>query len=99
MTHTPGPWKVEHHRSHLHIATNKGIRLDNEIMDANDPTHEANARLIAAAPELLDAAIQALGQMETVSRYVEEVPGITEGCDYWRAMGALRRAIEKATRE
>jgi len=52
MTHTKGPWKV--------VDVGDGFRIakDNLILVSiynRDETSEANARLIAAAPEMLEA--------------------------------------------
>lgn len=55
MTHTPGPWQAVHHRrsDQWHIADAVSVVAD------LGHCREANARLIAAAPELL-AVVQAL---------------------------------------
>jgi len=68
--HTPGPWKVESHpnrqfptclemeiwNQNTHVATIQG---HHEYKD--DVNNEANARLIAAAPELLEALLRVQG--------------------------------------
>lgn len=57
--HTPGPWEVERleasnrlavtaRRSHTVAIMSRNVHIDETV-------HEANARLIAAAPDLLDA--------------------------------------------
>ena len=58
--HTPGPWIA--HKRHI-AAANGGIGLavvhvNDDIVDAQ--TTDANAALIAAAPDLLSAARKAL---------------------------------------
>ena len=60
--HTPGPWEaVIQPGCHAVIASLSGgpkavaIIGNNTPDDGNEPTRFANARLIAAAPELLDA--------------------------------------------
>jgi hypothetical protein len=70
MTHTPGPWVVDDGRKLkrkklrselLMVVAEKGgmpgIIVNQGVVTATD---EANARLIAAAPELLEAALVAL---------------------------------------
>jgi len=47
MTHTPGPWKINNFRF---IMGN-----DRYIATLEEPNLDSNARLIAAAPELLEA--------------------------------------------
>lgn len=46
---TPGPWRVEE-------VPYRHIRSDNGCVWANDYKPDANARLIAAAPDLLEVA-------------------------------------------
>lgn len=56
--HTPGPWHIEHT---VHVLDENRTRIA-DVCDRYDGTNnnfrssaEANARLIAAAPELLEA--------------------------------------------
>lgn len=61
MTHTPGPWRADGEdvfSGHTCQATH--IANANPIRDMFRRTAEANARLIAAAPELLEALKDAL---------------------------------------
>lgn len=59
--HTPGPWSYNRDEGGMHghvISTGEYIIC--ELPDAEDgaaPDTEANARLIAASPALLDAAV------------------------------------------
>lgn len=59
-THTPGPW-VAINRGYKSHVTDNGMNWNAEIVG---PGHGANARLIAAAPELL-AALEAFIHMAT----------------------------------
>lgn len=56
--HTPGPWKTQTHISldRLEIRDADGRRIAECAMDfpMSAKTHDANAHLIAAAPEMLD---------------------------------------------
>ena len=61
--HTKGPWKLEEFDSGWAIETATGDYYIADVLKSNDAnTHEtidaANARLIAAAPELLEALKQ-----------------------------------------
>lgn len=51
--HTPGPWKVDPKHDE-HVITEDSLTVAS--MDIFRPDALANARLIAAAPELLEAA-------------------------------------------
>lgn len=51
-THTPGPWKVSSHQTQIH-SERYGLVATLEEFTEKSTTH-ANARLIAAAPELLE---------------------------------------------
>ncbi len=57
--HTPGPWKTQTHISldRMEIRDANGRRIAECAMDfpMSAKTHDANASLIAAAPELLEA--------------------------------------------
>lgn len=60
--HTPGPWETDRSNSHAGQIATIHWCLDDDWIEVWSPdwprdeeTQEANARLIAAAPELLDA--------------------------------------------
>ncbi len=61
--HTPGPWCIDWNVSRLDIFSSSAETLiasvrRSALSSSIDETAKANARLIAAAPELLDAAIK-----------------------------------------
>lgn len=58
--HTPGPWRFEESTKTVRTVLQNYwlVRLDS--WDAGEVNHEANARLIAAAPDLLEALELAL---------------------------------------
>ena len=51
-THTPGPWKVSSHQTQIH-SERYGLVATLEEFTEKSTTH-ANARLIAAAPEMYE---------------------------------------------
>lgn len=66
--HTPGPW---HANPYVHASVHGfAVYADRICMDklADEIQSEANARLIAAAPELLEALKQAVNLLETEVR-------------------------------
>lgn len=85
--HTPGPWKTEIHvkdieiwNQNTHIAT-----INHHYKYEDQPAiDKANARLIAAAPELLEALIAAVAQLDR------------DGHDLSK-LGFLKQTITKAT--
>ena len=81
MSHTPAPWKIDgaHSTRVLLINDAKGYAIG-EIVDTRNP---ANAKLIAAAPDLLEALLTALP-------YVED----HEGSNVYKR-GAVDRAVKK----
>jgi hypothetical protein len=81
MSHTPAPWKIDgaHSTRVLLINDAKGYAIG-EIVDTRNP---ANAKLIAAAPDLLEALLTALP-------YVED----HEGSNVYKR-GAVDRAIKQ----
>ncbi len=99
-THTPGPWRIDtwiyqNAREVVTIQTDKDAIATacNLWRDGDDSTFEvmANARLIAAAPELLEACMVALAAIK--SEYPLEHGNPTIG----RAWGTLESAIEKVS--
>lgn len=99
---TPGPWEVyDSHTGDYHIG-----KADEEIAEVfAGPTAEADARLIAAAPALLEAAIRLL---EVNDRVADDVARATRAGDAYRLSVAgadeftetlepLRAAIALAT--
>jgi len=65
-THTPGPWHTETLGHTVRVVSGRpadGPYGDDVIVigDLHDPTKRADASLIAAAPELLDALRDLLG--------------------------------------
>lgn len=96
MSHTPGPW---HYHSNSLVTTSPDDRLGETVARAvgtsiqvfhnHKPEHiaEANARLIAAAPELLEA----LRELLAVSPYDSTLPEVRPAVD--KSIAALRKAI------
>ncbi len=92
--HTPGPWKLvqESVDPSWHIITAAGGRITVNIhIEAGNATDIANARLIAAAPEMLEALKMAQQVINAhipnempvcvpgVSRYIREAIANAEG--------------------
>ena len=73
--HTPGPWRVKKRKMDARIFGNVDggpiATVHYVIENASNPHDEANARLIAAAPELLEALELLVAQEDW---YREEVP-------------------------
>jgi hypothetical protein len=69
MTHTPGPWKVKSRDATSHRVIGGGGTIATIITTSKHPPEVklANARLIAAAPQLLEA-LQALEWLD-IQRY------------------------------
>lgn len=64
--HTPGPWKAVAVKSALSIKAHDGcVTIANIgwMLRQNYPESEANAKLIAAAPVLLEALLQAEAEL------------------------------------
>jgi len=109
--HTPGPWMFEQCGNGFTVATVQDEPMESKSICTTflgnlhhrytGPTDEANARLIAAAPELLEAAKDALAELDAMNpkaRRQEEA-----GADFdvvWGGLAPLvlklRAAIAKA---
>ena len=88
-THTPGPWKVEPLNADRVV-----IRKPDGGVAANCPAHfPADAALIAAAPELLEALYAALPLVEDAAVFLKDdfKPGYLAGI-----VRAMKSAIAKA---
>lgn len=94
MKHTPGPWRIYHHSSmDLRIIQDHSeetcvAAIPNWKIEHHEERY-ANARLIAAAPELLEAAMWLIGLKDIRPHDYEEQRPL--------AWNALRAAIRKAT--
>ena len=54
MTHTPGPWIVDSSEKDTYVIL-KGLRYSDYVCKMSSENAQANAALIAAAPDLLAA--------------------------------------------
>jgi hypothetical protein len=99
MTHTPGPWLIE---SKVYVCGGECCVAVTETYSAmqklSPEQREANARLIAAAPELLEAC-------QEFVKHIKSLGTDTEKCRYLsmalncRAGDLIENAIAKATGE
>jgi hypothetical protein len=88
VNHTQGEWKVDEGNSHLFIVSGEN-EIANIPKDIDTPIETlANAKLIAAAPDLLDAAQSVL---DTLDAMVQD--SMIEGMSM-----VLKAAINKATK-
>jgi hypothetical protein len=63
--HTPGPWKVYQEKPHYYsVGTDYAHDRGHDCNIVRDIRCEANARVMAAAPELLDALEASLPNLE-----------------------------------
>ena len=92
-THPPGPWAVETKGSRHFIdgADELTVAYVDRAGVRERQTYEANARLIAAAPELLAALILAVPLMQ---RYAMRSPVLEPSVD--RILPAMISAIAQA---
>ena len=87
--HTPGPWKsnpYQHSVIHGFAVYSDKVCLDKV---ADGIKSEANAHLIAAAPEMLDA-------LESVLFYLESFQSIEKSKDREQEKSKIKGAIAKA---
>lgn len=102
MSHTPGPWNLTG-ASFGHSIGANGIRIAqtaNIVHEGSEGVHEekANARLIAAAPDLLDACKALLSAMKTApGHYLPDLAQSPLPFEY--ATDDIRQAVEKAKGE
>ena len=90
--HTPGPWTISEGRV---IYGNRGMIRPFVVLvddDHNDAETEANARLIAAAPELLGAVQLALRALNVAPRF--KVPGAGDSYEVCSELERVLRKVE-----
>lgn len=89
--HTPAPWTINSGKNAIKITggnDNNGYYFIAALGSGLKSEDEANARLIAAAPELLEAA------MTAANDFLSRVNGEPSDQNHW--YWGLRRAIAKA---
>lgn len=72
--HTPGPWTIQHgHSSRVYLINNPQGHAVGEIV-YSDTRNPADAQLIAAAPDLLAALMQATAALKWARDIIQDVP-------------------------
>ena len=84
--HTPGPWMPHHDKGRLYVETHRDDVICMVARGLGTPEDQANARLIASAPDLLEAL-----------RNLADLYDTDEGCRSLPEYIAARAAIAKAT--
>ena len=104
-THTPGPWTIEKYTGHPHIEiwTNNNRPQRIAYMQDHLPEVEADAQLIASAPELLAALEATLIPLMRLGDFIGNTDsGGASGLgafDRCAIIGQVRDAIDKAKAE
>jgi hypothetical protein len=96
MSHTPAPWKIEDKFNLSNIGYRAILDSDGYTICNPSPMGEANARLIAAAPDLLDALLTALPYVEDHADDHAN-SGVYKRGTIARTVAQIRAAIEQAT--
>lgn len=101
MTFTPGPWEVIKHERfpfEREVKSEDGYICDMEgLSDSDMPTVEANARLIAAAPEMYEALKRLVSDFEcdyVLDGVVVDDPPTVWVSGYNIARAALAKAVQ-----
>ena len=96
IQHTPGPWtfaKYSKKRFGLGQSGDEAFFLIQCLCnDADSPQARADACLISAAPDLLDA-------LKLAQLHINGGPGIQSGVEWWAMYDQIKEAIAKATGE
>lgn len=97
LKHTPGPWKLGYSETFGHqVLIQTEYPCDSTRIILAQSHNEANARLIAAAPDLLEACKALLEEWKSRTAMIESCD-LTEEED--RAVELAESAITKATGE
>ena len=91
MSHTPGPWKLQEFSDQTYMIST----FQNGLIAQHVPG-KANARLIAAAPELLEVIREAVDSAEReMSKGRKASPGLATWLEKARAALAKARGEEE----
>lgn len=94
IKHTPGPWFSAYDDNGFYEIGSESVSLRLAFTYGEGETDEANARLIAAAPDLLDVVKEANAELERLND-----PRGFVSMRQMRIMEKARAAIAKATGE
>jgi hypothetical protein len=90
MSHTPGPWTVAYGSVYSESGECRIAYMDRDEPMTKPTERDANAQLIAAAPEMLEALE---GMTDMFERHIENRPGPNDAAARW---DKARAAIAKA---
>lgn len=91
MSHTPGPWRMEEFRKGSYLVTARNAGTAREGIVAQHVPGIANARLLAAAPELLEVIREAVDSAEReMAKGRKASPGLATWLE--KARAALAKA-------
>jgi hypothetical protein len=91
ISHTPGPWSFDERFNWISAPNGDTIAIDvllthpKGYIVTDDPQRQANARLIAAAPDLLRA-------LEGMLEWARRVKQLNPGLEIANAMNAVNKA-------
>ncbi len=95
--HTPGPWTVQRYGRGFDVLREGRIIADCKAQSGADlPSCEANARLIAAAPALLEALRDAVASLEWCAEQFESMALGNDSAEARVAASRMRDAIAQA---
>ncbi len=95
--HTPGPWRVEANRSAVYVlAGNFCVATTADERTGNVAPAADNARLIAAAPELLEALTDAAHRIRYLLQFNASVIGENEAEDVSAELSRWEAVLAKA---
>lgn len=102
--HTPGPWSVyEAVNAQAEIVSSTDNDFSVRVEGRTTDDAEANAQLIAAAPELLEAAVTVADKLEawaeTAERHLMNYPDYHPKRDTWRNESVNYRALISLLRD
>ncbi len=98
MKHTPGPWFLATSMSGKKAIAQEADMYSIALIETWRAEHEANAKLIAAAPELLSVANDILTSFNADTMKLSDGNFVIAKHEIFRLCASLEAAIKKATK-
>ena len=93
--HTSGPWEILAVDDKWSLSPWRAVNISGSVVQGTPPMSESDARLIAAAPDALDALKELVAEFDVENEREMQQPGVI-GINETEGVKRARAAIAKA---